>query len=166
MDNFSKVKRYLKVLNILAIFTLVLACMTVYSLLAPFAPMHIEDVKADKAKVCPLELVGIDGTTTLEKGNYYINIDPMWIKVSGDRKVLDEASIDADIEGPLKDQDTSEELVYVSPPEKGDWTIVFEVTVQGRKLILPRSQNLQVSTSEVLQVEDCGEMYSYEQFKK
>lgn len=165
-DGLKSVKRYTTFLNILALVTLVLTCLTVYSLLAPFSPMHIEDVKVEKDKVCPLELVAINGTTTLGAGNFNVTIDPLWIKVSGDSKALDVAGVDGSVEGPLIDQDASEELVYVSPPEKGKWKIKFDVDVEGRKGILPRTQHIEIATRNVLSVVDCGDTYNYEQMDR
>lgn len=164
-NSLSKVKRYLTVLNILAIITITFALLTIYSLVSPFNPMSIRDVNMKPEQVCPLQLVGVNGKTDLTSGRYRITVDPLWIKINGDRKVLDESQVDGNVSGPIEDADASNELVYVSPPERGNWRIKFDITVQGRRGILPREQDITVLTDNVLHVVDCGDTYRYEELK-
>ena len=165
-DGWSRVKRVVQLSYILALGTLVLTIITVYSVIAPFQPMHVKNVSLTPETVCPAQLVGVDGRTTLDPGKYQLTIDPLWIKMDGDRKVLDEAQVDGEVTGPITDDDTSEELVYVSPPETGEWLIRFDISVEGRRGILPRTQEIGVTTDNTLNVVDCGDSYTYEEFKK
>jgi hypothetical protein len=166
MDGLGKVKRILQFSYIAAIGTLILAALMVISLYSPFQPMQVQNVKLVPEKVCPLELVAVDGSTNLDAGTYHVTIDPQWIKIGDANKIVDEAAVDGEVVGPLVDRDTAEELVYVSPPERGKWSLNFEVSVEGRNLIMPRTQDLSLSTVNKLQVMDCGDTYSYEDFTK
>jgi hypothetical protein len=161
----KKIKHVIRIQYIVALFTLALATVTVVSLIYPFQPMHIKEVTLVPDKVCPLELVAVEGKTVLERGNYRITIDPLWINADKSNKMLDEAQVDGYVQGPLVDEDTSSELVYVSPPEVGKWNMTFEVDVEGRVGILPRKQSLQIKASNKLKVVDCGDTYEYKDKK-
>ena len=163
-DGWTRVRRYVQFSYILAIATLSLACVTVYSLVSPFNPMSVSDVVLEPGTVCPSELVGVGGKTDLASGKYHLTIDPLWIDIDGSKKYLDEAQVDGDVQGPIKDVDPEEELVYVSPPERGEWIIRFEIDVEGRNLILPRKQHLEVTSTNTLHVVDCGDTYTYDDF--
>jgi hypothetical protein len=165
-DGWGRVRRIVQLSYILSIATLILAAVTIYSLVSPFNPMHVSGVHMEPETVCPLELVGINGKTDLASGRYHITIDPVWIKSGKGGKVLDEAQVDGDIAGPLNDADSGEELVYVAPPERGDWLIKFDIEIEGRNLILPRTQEFSVTTVNVLHVVDCGDSYEYEEYEK
>lgn len=165
-DGWSRIRRVVQFSYILAIGTLALAVVTLYSLVSPFNPMDISNLRTEPETVCPSQLVGVNGKTDLDSGRYHITIDPLWIELTGKNKVLDEAQIDGDINGPIDDQDTEDELVYVSPPEIGDWVIRFDIAIQGRNVILPRTQNLTVATKNQLHVVDCGDEYKYENYTK
>lgn len=166
MDGFGKLKKLLQFSYVGAIVTLTIAVLMVVSLVTPFSPMQIHNVKLVPAKVCPMELVAVNGSTDLDAGTYHVTIDPQWIKVSGDKKVVDEAAVDGGVEGPVKDRDTAEELVYIAPPEVGRWLLNFEVSVEGRNLIMPRTQDITLSTTNELHVMDCGDTYSYEEYSE
>lgn len=166
MDGWTKVAHIVNFAYILALLTLTLAGVVVYSIISPYAPAQFSDVTLEPTTVCPSELVEVNGKTSLDDGRYTFTIDPEWHKLGEAHKTLDESQVDGAVEGPIYDKDASSELVYISPPERGKWVFHFEVMVEGRNILMPRTQYQHVVAEKELNVVDCGDNYNYEEYSK
>lgn len=144
----------------------VILIIVLYSLLASFAPMKLENLSMVPNKVCPSELVSADAELEIDKGLYSLAVDPSWTNVD-DGRYWDIAEASFPVEGPVKTNKGSETLVYQAPAEPGRWVFSVDTIISGRKGILPREQVFTaVKSQRVTDVVDCGDAYTYEQYLK
>lgn len=145
---------------------LIILGVVMYSLLTDFSPMKATNVSPEPKVVCPAQLVEANGDLDIDEGKYMLIIDPAWRNV--DTGVYwDIAEAGFPIEGPIKTENrTDSDVVYQAPTVPGKWEFDVILTITGRNGILPRKQVITDSAEGVTTVADCGDAYTYEEFKR
>lgn len=141
----------------------VILVVVMYSLLTEFKPMTLDNVTVVPSQACPGELIAVDGDFSVAKGNYDIIVDPAWTNVE-DGRYWDIAEASFPVEGPVSTKDGSSDIVYMVPTEPGQWQFSVNLRVTGRKGILPREQVQMYKSTDVTEVVDCGDAYTYEEY--
>jgi hypothetical protein len=140
----------------------------VFSLVPPFEPLKVKDgsFRLDTTTACPGEYVGTKADGDIEPNSQItLSLDPYWYNVET-HEFLDEGVASYSLPNGANSLPPDANLVFEAPNEPGDWEFTIRTTVEGRKGVLPRKDELKLTASEPLTVEDCGEIYSKEQHNK
>jgi hypothetical protein len=150
----------------LVLVSMMMVGLMLYSIATPFDPLHVEKGSYEVLdnSVCPGEMVQASADAELApKMQVMFSLDPYWYNPQT-HEFLDEGQATYSIPNGEDSLPEDSDIVIEAPNEPGLWLLTLRVTVDGRKGILPRQQVLHLSASKPLSVEDCGEVYTYDDY--